>query len=132
MSPRSWVGSIALLGCVGCATQTATIGTPRPPRAADCALQVVTRDGAKAAGLEQVGVVSLSAPRDAKPFEESIRKRVQPKACAMGGEAVSLTGAGGGFGPIGQGIAFAVWAKRGAGNAGVWGGGDRGSSRAAK
>src|SRR5215470_11870246 len=55
----------------------------------------------------------MTAPVGMDPLDDSIRKRVAPKACALGGEAVSLSAAGGGLGPLApQGIAFAVWAKK--------------------
>jgi hypothetical protein len=100
----------AALGCLQ--TQPVLTGTPRRAKPDDCPIRVVTYAAARAQGYEQVGILSMTAPTGTDPYDDSIRRRVQPRACAMGGEAVTLMGAGGGFGPIApQGVAFAVWAK---------------------
>jgi hypothetical protein len=107
--------SLALLGCMQ--TQPVLVGTPHAPKPDDCPIRVVSYDAARSQGYEQVGIVSMTAPTGTSPFDDSIRRAVQPKACAMGGEAVTLMGAGGGLGPIApQGMAFAVWAKGSSGS----------------
>ena len=104
-----------------------------PPRPADCALEIIAVDaedmmpGARfgAGGQYQmIGVVSVGLPRGTDVLAEEVRALVRPRACAMGGEVVSLlaTGDNGHFLITGRSITtivqtevgFTVWGARAA------------------
>jgi hypothetical protein len=64
---------------------------------------------------EKVGVVAIGADEGTDAMSEDIRKLVRPRACAMGGEVISLQGSGSGanhWGRAQQNIFFGVWAKQ--------------------
>jgi hypothetical protein len=96
------------------------VGVPRPARAPDCSLDVVAAaDLATLARYEQVGVVVLSnAEAGTDPLAPEVRAIVRPRACAMGGEAISIMGSGDVTGPRSfRTTAYAsylVWAKKAA------------------
>jgi hypothetical protein len=101
----------------------------RPARPADCPLEIVDvrnedrMPGAKFGGgeYEMIGSVLVGAEKGADAMSEEIRALVRPRACAMGGEVLSLLVTGEGSNRRGhaqQNIAFQVWAKVTAGSAG--------------
>ena len=100
------------------------MGLPHASRAAVCPLELTTVSaGDMAPGArfgdggqyEMVGVISIGADEGTSPFSEPIKAIVRPRACAMGGEIVSLLANGTGanaYGHAQQNLAFTVWAKR--------------------
>jgi hypothetical protein len=102
------------LSLIGCAqTASATFGTPRSPRPETCTLQIISPESATKSNYELVGVVTLTAPAGTNALDDSIRQRVQPRACALGGDAVSV-GASANTAGLGasQSITFDVWARQ--------------------
>jgi hypothetical protein len=87
--------ALLLAGCSAEAAD-ARIGTPRPPRDAACALEIVNAtDPATFATYEQVGVVRVgNATAGTDPLDPSMRDLVRPRACALGGEAISVMASG--------------------------------------
>lgn len=90
-----------------CGGQTTAVSSMRtvviPPRPPDCALQLVTvapADMAPGANFgaggkyQMVGVVGLGLPRGTDVLSPRVRELVRPRACAMGGEVVSIIGTG--------------------------------------
>jgi hypothetical protein len=68
-----------------------------PPRESHCSLEFVQAD-ARAMGpggpWEVLGYISVSEKHVENPFSEKYRAIVRPRACNMGGEAVTLMQAG--------------------------------------
>jgi hypothetical protein len=65
----------------------------RPAREASCALELVQLDP-HAAGFDReweiVGYVNIHETQVVDPFAEKYRRLVRPRACRMGGEAVTI------------------------------------------
>ncbi len=91
----SLFGLFALVGC-GAQASDARVGTPRPPREAQCDLTVIdAMDTANFAKYEQVGIVRVSNAEQGKgPLDPEMRALVRPRACALGGEAISVLASG--------------------------------------
>jgi hypothetical protein len=104
----------------GCSPQEsdARIGSPRPPRADACDLVVVNAMSPTTFNsYEQVGVVRLSnVPAGTDPMDPSVRAIVRPRACALGGEAISVMASGDAVSRNGLRTtayaAYVVWAKK--------------------
>jgi hypothetical protein len=114
----SIVAAAALLAACGAQVSDARIGTPRPARDANCDLDVVSAtDMATMAKYEQVGIVRLSnAEQGTDPLDPEVRALVRPRACALGGEAISVLASGDAVSRNGlRETAYAgyvVWAKK--------------------
>jgi len=112
------VVSCALPACGTQASDT-RIGTPHDAREAHCDLTVINgTDTSNFAKYEQIGVVRISnAPAGTGPLDPQVRELVRPRACALGGEAISVMGSGdvspNGFTDSSY-AAYVVWAKKGA------------------
>lgn len=91
----SMFGFVILTGC-GPQAQDARMGTTRPPREAQCELTVIdAMDTANFAKYEQVGIVRVSNAEQGKgPLDPEMRALVRPRACALGGEAISVLASG--------------------------------------
>lgn len=112
---------VALGGC-GAAVGEVRTGVPHAARPPSCALTFETvtpadmQPGARfgAGGeFEQVGMVSLGTTQGTDPMSEAVRQEVRPRACGMGGEAISLMMSGDGANRRGYAqtnIVFLVWA----------------------
>lgn len=75
-----------------------------PSRGEDCSLEFVqttVADLAPGSTWEVVGYVVVSETGVADPFAEKYRALVRPRACAMGGEAVTIMQSGTGSGMAG-------------------------------
>ena len=99
-------------------------GTPHPTKAPDCPLEFVAvsagdmwRAGRpirrRRNDYEMIGAVNIGASEGTDPMSEETRRIVRPRACAMGGEVVSLLASGTAqyrrqFTPQ-QNISFVVW-----------------------
>ena len=83
---------------LACAPQLSDMrmGTPRPARVPDCELDIVApTELATLNKYEQVGVVRLgNAVRGTDPLAPEVKAIVRPRACALGGEAISVMGSG--------------------------------------
>jgi hypothetical protein len=115
------VSTMALAGC-GPAVGEVRMGAPHPAKVADCPLEFVSvsandmAPGAKFGSggkYEMIGAVNIGADEGTDAMSEEIRKIVRPRACAMGGEVVSLLASGtaqyrGKF-RAQQNISFRVW-----------------------
>lgn len=121
--PRmNYVFLAGLAACVSlsCSTQATDtrIGTPHEAREAQCDLTVINgTDTANFAKYEQIGLVRISnAPAGSGPFDPQVRELVRPRACALGGEAISVMGSGdvstNGFTDTSY-ASYIVWAKKG-------------------
>ncbi len=112
---------------LGCATRypqnsVTKMGTPRPARADDCALTLVTQSdtwpGGKYDAYESVGMVNIYArSTNAEPGDPDVKKELKPRACALGGEliaVISSTGLHNRYGKAleGRQISFQVLAKK--------------------
>jgi len=88
----------AVASIAACAPQLVDVrmGVPRAARAPDCDLTVVSAtDMATLAKYDQIGVVNLSnAEAGTDPLAPEVRAIVRPRACAMGGEAISVMASG--------------------------------------
>jgi len=64
---------------------------------------------------EMIGAVNIGAAEGTDPMSESMRALVRPRACAMGGEIISLVASGAaqyrGQFRAQQNISFAVWSS---------------------
>lgn len=61
-----------------------------------------------------IGSITIGASKGTDAMSEEIRQIVRPRACAMGGDVVSLMASGSGSNRRGYGqqnIAFTVWGK---------------------
>jgi hypothetical protein len=98
------------------------VGAPHASRPPDCALEFVSvspsdmAPGAKFGGggkYEMVGAVNIGADEGTDPMSEPMRALVRPRACAMGGEVISLLASGAaqyrGQFHAQQNISFTVW-----------------------
>jgi hypothetical protein len=116
---------LAIAAChTGPAVGVVNMGLPHASRPADCALEltaVTAADMAPGARFgeggryEMVGAVTIGADDGTSPYSPEIKQLVRPRACAMGGEVVSLLASGtsaNAYGHAQQNIAFQVWAKR--------------------
>jgi len=124
---RLLVLALPLSFSIGCATRlpqnTVTkMGTPRPARADDCALTLVTQSdtwpGGKWDQYESIGIVNIYAKStNAEPGDPDVKQELKPRACALGGEliaVISSTGMHNRYGkPLeGRQISFQVLAKK--------------------
>ena len=76
-----------------------------PPREEACALEFVQTsisDLAPGGAWEVVGYVVVNETGVADPFAEKYRALVRPRACAMGGEAVTIMQSATGMGMAGM------------------------------
>jgi hypothetical protein len=111
------ISFLLVLSACGPETSDTRIGTPRAPREAQCDLKVINgNDTSNFAKFEQVGVVQLAnAPAGTAPFDPKVRDMVRPRACALGGEAISVLGSGdvsaNGFTDSAY-ATYIVWAKK--------------------
>jgi hypothetical protein len=110
-------------GAVACTptVQGMRMGATRPRRAPDCSLDIVSpTDFATIQKYEQVGVVVLSNEEaGTDPMSPQARAIVRPRACALGGDAISLMGSGNVRNPTSPLPttafgSYVVWAKRAA------------------
>lgn len=114
----SFLLALIILSSVACGAQTsdARIGTPRAPRAENCELTVINgSDTSNFGKWEQVGVVRLSnAPAGTSPLDPTVRAMVRPRACSLGGEAISVMGSGDAAAGFSESAyaAYVVWAKK--------------------
>lgn len=92
--------TMATIG-VGCAPAVGQVqmGSPHAAKAPTCPLKFVpvgSREMMPGAPFgpggqyEMVGVVAVGADAGSDPMSEPIRKLVRPRACALGGEVISL------------------------------------------
>jgi hypothetical protein len=102
-----------------CGAQVADIrmGAPRPAREPACSLDVVTAtDMTTIAKYDQVGMVRLTnAEAGSSPMSPEAREIVRPRACAMGGDAISIVASGDIMSPAlvtSSYAAYIVWAKK--------------------
>jgi hypothetical protein len=102
----------------GCApeVQDLRMGVARPGRPPTCDLDVVTADATMLSKYEQVGVIQLSnAPGD-DPLSAEARDQVRPRACALGGDAISVMASGNVGSRVGIHVgtfrSYVVWAKK--------------------
>jgi hypothetical protein len=110
---------VALLGC-GPAIVEHRLGM-YPPRDANCTIAVLNgamQDpsmwAAPSSGYLLVGTIALGERGSVDPFSESHVEIIRPRACKMGGDAISLmmsSQSSAGFG-TGTGTAYAVLKKR--------------------
>jgi hypothetical protein len=114
---------VVFAGAFACAptVQGMRMGATRPPRPPDCSLDIVSAtDFATIQKYEQVGVVVLSNEEaGTDPMSPQARAIVRPRACALGGEAISLMGSGNVKNPTSPLPttafgSYVVWAKRAA------------------
>lgn len=114
MRTLALVFSLSIAACVQ--TTDARIGTPHAARPDDCQLRVIDQnDTSNFAVYEQVGVVRVqNAPAGTSPLDPSIRSIVRPRACRLGGEAVSILASGDAYAGFSkQGYAsYVVWARK--------------------
>jgi hypothetical protein len=94
------------------------------PKPADCPLELVTihpedmaPGGKFGAGgkYQMIGVVALGLDSGTNPMSPEVRKLVRPRACAYGGEVVSLLASGdssNGHGVPQTDVVFTVWGPR--------------------
>jgi hypothetical protein len=124
MMHARWMLLASTILFAGCAPAVADVrtGAPHPAKAASCPLEFASvsagdmAPGAKFGSggkYEMIGMVSIGAKEGTDAMSEEIRKLVRPRACAMGGEVVSLlaTGAAQYRGQFSaqQNISFTVW-----------------------
>jgi hypothetical protein len=90
-----------------------------PPRPEGCDLQFLQlkmEDFAPMIGTyEMVGIVSLSEAGVQDPFQDKYKEIVRPRACAMGGEAVTILAEAtvhGALGGSGSAVNYAIVRKR--------------------
>jgi hypothetical protein len=85
-----------------------------PPRAEDCALELVEADMMELSPLgtkwDYLGTVSVSKVGSIDPTDARIRALIRPKACGLGGTAVALLQSMNAAGMMGSGsgLSFAV------------------------
>jgi hypothetical protein len=120
----------AFLLFVGCATPAKSavqrMGTPRPARPETCELTLVSPSDTWPGGkyypeYETIGIVQVDAEKDdAQPSDADVKQELKPKACALGGELITLMSSnekhnryGGKL--SGRFLAFQVLAKKAAG-----------------
>ncbi len=119
------VALVTLLLTVGCGPAVGEVRMlVRPPKPESCDLQIVEVNAADMAPgakfgpggeLEMVGSIMIGASDGTDAMSEDIRKLVRPRACAMGGDVVSLLASGTGSNRRGvpqQNIVFTVWGKQ--------------------
>jgi hypothetical protein len=121
---RSHLLIVLLAACGAPAVGETRMGLRHTGRPANCSLQLVSiQAGDMAPGarfgsggeLEMVGMVTIGADAGTDPFSEPMKQIVRPRACAMGGEVVSLLASGSdsnAYGRPQQSIAYTVWARR--------------------
>lgn len=122
---RMFVLLLALLTLAACGPAVGEVRSlARPPKPEGCPLELVEvgpadmQPGAAFGAdgqFEQIGIVSIGASVDTDAMSDEIRNIVKPRACAMGGDAVSLLASGTGANRRGyaqQNIAFIVWGRR--------------------
>lgn len=89
---------LAISSLLGCAPQASVVrmGAPRPERDEHCDLTVIdTMDMTKLADYEQVGVINVSnAEKGKSALDPDMRALVRPRACALGGDAISVLASG--------------------------------------
>jgi hypothetical protein len=94
------------------------MGVSRSPREPTCTLDVVNAtDVGTITKYDQVGMVRLSREEaGTDPMAPAAREIVRPRACAMGGEAISIVMSGDVMNRTGIGstafAAYIVWAKK--------------------
>ena len=91
---------LALPIAIGCAvklpeTTITKMGTPRPARADNCELMLITQSdswpGGKYDQYESVGIVNVyNKSSNAAPGDPDVKKELKPRACALGGELIAL------------------------------------------
>jgi hypothetical protein len=127
---RNWIGLVVVLGSSASGCGGPAVGgsqmvvlAPKPP---DCPLELVTihpedmAPGARfgAGGQYQmIGVVALGLDQGTNPMSPEVRKLVRPRACAYGGEVVSLLVGGdssNGYGRPQTDVVYTVWGPRAA------------------
>jgi hypothetical protein len=116
--------ALLVCGCFGPIVGVHQVGMPRAPKPADCSLDFVTvtpadmAPGAKfgmGGEFEMIGGVAVGADSGTSAVSEEIKALVRPRACSIGGDAISLLASGGGanaYGRAQQNIVFQVWARR--------------------
>jgi hypothetical protein len=111
---------VATLALAACAPTVADIrtGVPRPPRDPACSLDVLNpTDMATIMRYDQIGVVRLANEEaGTSPMSPEAREIVRPRACAMGGNAISVMASGdimARTAPVTRAFAaYIVWAKK--------------------
>ena len=90
--------ALSLLAVVGCTPQVsdARMGTSRPAKDPNCDLTVIdAMDTSNFAKYEQVGIVRVSNEEaGTDPMDPKVRAIVRPRACALGGDAISVLASG--------------------------------------
>lgn len=90
--------ALSLCSLFACAPQAsdARMGTSRPAKDPSCDLTVIdAMDTANFAKYEQVGIVRVSNEEaGTDPMDPKIRAIVRPRACALGGDAISVLASG--------------------------------------
>ncbi len=96
----------------------------RPAKPETCKLELVTITSTEmqpeakfgtGGTYEMIGAITIGAKEGTDPMSEEIRGLVRPRACAMGGDVVTLLGSGTGANRKGfaqQNIVYTVWATR--------------------
>jgi hypothetical protein len=94
------------------------VGTPHPPREAQCELTISTQDDvmSKMGELEPIGLVQVFASPGAKADDPAVKAELRPKACELGGEIIVLTSSRvvhSKLGiPLNEAMAFTVYARK--------------------
>jgi hypothetical protein len=105
LAPALFAASVALTGCrPAVVLSELRTGLPRPGRPPTCALEVIP--SASSSDREPAGTVQLRIGRDLDPLSEEVRAVMRPRACAMGGDAVTVLVSQRGY------VVFQVWAPR--------------------
>jgi hypothetical protein len=111
---------LSVASAAACSAQAtdSRFGAPRPAREPTCNLEIIDATASSTfAGYDQVGVVRIgNAPAGTDPLDPSLRDMVRPRACALGGEAISVLTSGdarvrSGFRDTAF-AAYVVWAKK--------------------
>jgi len=116
---------VVVLLTAGCSPAPAVYRSViKPPREENCEIQLllVTQEEMRPGGkygstgeFEQIGSISLTRAGDTDPASPDVRSAVRERACAMGGEFVSLWGSTtipNGMGVPYQVTNYIVWTKR--------------------
>ncbi len=118
---------VFLLTLVACGPAVGEVRVhTRPEKPATCELQMVEVSAADmgpdgkfgpTGEMEMIGSVMIGAKEGTDAMADEIKALVRPRACAMGGDAISLLASGTGSNRKGfgqQNIVFTVWGKRAA------------------
>ena len=115
MMDRAWFVLLLAAGCTQNISETRMKSFP--PHAKDCELQVLSGMpyGGESAVWDLAGVVTVGDLGSPDPFSVENKKIVRPRACAMGGEALSIMASQNSTAVAsGSSVSYMVWRKRSA------------------